>query len=228
MSWLLLIEMGVEEVACLKIRDSYGWHQKLWECFPDIPEEKRSFLTRIDVLDGSVRAWLLSERKPARPVWCSDNLFSLREVAPSFLSHRYYAFDLRANPTKAIVQRNSDGSPKFKLNFDDSYKFREDGKPKRVSGKRIPIVQKEELRSWIDKKGSEAGFRIIEDSHFEIGPPIEYHFEKRDITGYHSGVQFRGILEVTDSVEFAQAYAKGIGSAKAFGFGLLLLAPVQL
>jgi CRISPR system Cascade subunit CasE len=228
MSWLLRIEMDTEEVSRLKIRDSYDWHQKLWECFPDVPEEKRSFLTRIDFLEGSVRVWLLSERKPVRPAWCPDNFFSLREIAPSFLSHQYYAFDLRANPTKAIVQRNSDGSPKFKLNSDGAYKLGEDGKPKRVSGKRIPIVQKEELHSWIDRKGSAAGFRIVEGSRFEIGPAIEYHFQKRDITGYHSGVQFRGILEVTNSVQFAQAYAKGIGSAKAFGFGLLLLAPVQL
>ena len=57
---------------------------------------------------------------------------------------------------------------------------------------------------------------------------VEHHFHKKENRGYHGGVQFRGVLEVTDPVKFAQAHSKGIGSAKAFGFGLLLLAPVQL
>jgi len=56
---------------------------------------------------------------------------------------------------------------------------------------------------------------------------VEHHFRERENRGYHGGVQFRGILEVTDPARFSQAYFKGIGSAKGFGFGLLLLSPVQ-
>jgi len=46
------------------------------------------------------------------------------------------------------------------------------------------------------------------------------------------GMRFRsalieGTLAVTDAQCFSQAVASGIGSAKAFGFGLLSLAPVQ-
>ena len=70
MSWLLRIEMAAEDVGRLRILDSYDWHQRLWECFPGLPEEQRSFLTRIDFLEGAVQAWLLSERKPAKPGWC--------------------------------------------------------------------------------------------------------------------------------------------------------------
>ncbi len=218
MSWLLRIEMDAEDVGRLRILDSYDWHQRLWDCFPGLPEEQRSFLTRIDFLEGAVRAWVLSSHKPVRPEWFPDdaNAFALREIASSFLSHLHYAFDLRVNPTKALVQRNLDGSPKLKANG------------KRTSGKRVPLVDPVGLRAWIDRKGMECGFRISEAKPLEIGPVVGYHFHKKDHTGVHGGVQFRGILEVTDSDLFAQAHANGIGTAKAFGFGLLLLSPVQL
>ena len=63
---------------------------------------------------------------------------------------------------------------------------------------------------------------------------VESHFRKKDkkkgkeYAAYHGGVQFRGILEVTDQKDFEITYHAGVGSAKGFGFGLLLLAPVKL
>jgi len=216
MSWLLRIEMAAEDVGRLRILDSYDWHQRLWECFPGLPEEQRSFLTRIDFLEGAVQAWLLSERKPAKPGWCPEDDFAMREISPGFLSHRHYAFDLRVNPTTALVQRNPDGTPKLKANG------------KRTSGKRVPLVDPVDLRAWIDRKGVECGFRIAAARPLEIGPTVGHHFRKKAHAGVHGGVQFRGILEVTEPVEFSRAHSKGIGTAKAFGFGLLLLSPVQL
>jgi CRISPR system Cascade subunit CasE len=57
---------------------------------------------------------------------------------------------------------------------------------------------------------------------------IESHFRKKGQAAYHGGVQFRGILEVTDQNHFIETYYAGIGSTKAFGFGLLLLAPIEM
>jgi hypothetical protein len=39
--------------------------------------------------------------------------------------------------------------------------------------------------------------------------------------------EFQGELTVTNPVEFRRTIAVGIGSAKAFGFGLLVLAPLN-
>ena len=41
----------------------------------------------------------------------------------------------------------------------------------------------------------------------------------------HFGVRFDGTLQVTDARALARAVRDGIGPAKAFGFGLLSLAP---
>jgi CRISPR system Cascade subunit CasE len=234
MRWLAKIVMSMEDAFKQGVSDSYSWHQKLWECFPNVPEKKRDFLTRLDSLEGFFHLWLLAQTKPVCPLWCPPDSFCLKEIAPSFLSHRYYAFDLRANPVKTIAQRAVNGETLFRANG------------KRRHGKRIPIVKQDELKAWIIKKGNircrdgntgddvPGGFRIVDEKPLEIRPMTENYFRKIEKSNgtihraYHGGVQFRGTLEVTDQFQFSETYYNGIGSAKGFGLGLLLLAPVKL
>lgn len=228
MNWLARLDIDAEIARAERLFDSYAWHKKMWECFPNMPDAERNFLTRIDPLEGAFRVWILSGNKPVCPSWCPDDDFTCKQISPSFLSHRHYAFDVRANPVKSLVQRDTNGQPLLKANG------------KRKSGKRIPLVKPDELRSWLVRKGEvrsqdiktgediPGGFRIVEERPLEISPMVENHFRKKGDSGYHGGVQFRGTLEVTDRERFIQTYQAGIGSAKGFGFGLLLLAPVNL
>lgn len=232
MNWLARLDVDTEFLRKAGVSaDIYTWHQKLWECYPNEPNAKRDFLTRIDQLEGAYRFWVLSQRKPVCPHWCPVDGFAVNEISSSFMTHRHYAFDLRANPVKMqLVPRNADGETILNDN----------GKRKR--GKRIPLVKPDELRDWLFRKGEvrcrdnstgqniSGGFRIVEtkEKPLEIRPMVESHFRKKEHTAYHGGVQFRGILEVTDKENFIQSYQAGIGSAKGFGFGLLLLAPVNL
>lgn len=228
MNWLARLEIDAETVRAAGIsEDVYAWHKMLWECYPDQPDAKRDFLTRIDQLEGAYRFWVLAKRKPVRPQWCPVDGFCLKEISPSFLSHQYYAFDVRANPVRSIVQRDTNGVPVLGIN----------GKRKR--GKRVPVVNSGELREWLISKGRfrcntesgqdvPGGFRLVEERPLEISPMVESHFCKKGQSAYHGGVQFRGTLEVTDWERFIETYQSGIGSAKSFGFGLLLLAPVNL
>ncbi len=220
MNWLARLEIGAEIAFEQGISDSYSWHKKLWECFPDSPDDMRDFLTRIDPLEGAFRIWILSQKKLLRPQWCPLDGFAVKKIAASFLTHRYYAFDLRANPTKCIVQRNASGV-------------------RRRHGKRIPLVNHDELRDWLIRKGKvrcrdkdtgldvSGGFRLVEEKPLEISPMIESHFRKKGQAAYHGGVQYRGTLKVTNPAQFIETYQSGIGSAKSFGFGLLLLGPVK-
>jgi len=231
MSWLARLEIDADIARAEGIRDSYDWHKRIWDCFPNVPEQKRTdigFLTRIDLLEGAFRLWIMTKRKPEQPQWCPSDGFTIKEIAASFLTHRYYAFDLRVNPVKTMVQRGPRGETLYRNNG------------KRTCGKRVPIVKPEELRSWLVHKGNvrcrdkvtgkdvPGGFRIVEDKPLEIAPMVESHFRKKGQAAYHGGVQFRGMLEVTDTNQFSETYYAGIGSGKGFGFGLLLLAPVKL
>lgn len=227
MSWLCRLSVGSEIIQTEKIWDNYAWHQRIWlDCFPHEPDAKRDFLTRIDSLEHCCRVWILAKRAPGRPKWCPQDSFELKEISPSFLSHRYYAFDLKANPVRTKVQRGPDGETLYKANG------------KRKSGKRVPLIKKDELREWLLSKGKnrrddkglqlDGGFHILEDRSLEISPMQANYFRKHEHRAYHGGVQFRGSLEITDREAFIQTYQYGIGSAKSFGFGLMLLAPIKL
>ena len=205
MNWLSRFDVSAATVYEKKIVDSYSWHRKIWECFPDGADAKRDFLTRIDELDGALRVWLLSKRQPVCPSWCPQDRFTAKEIAPSFLSYKKYHFDLRANPTKRLAAK-------------------EEGQK---LGKRVPLIKQDDLFIWLRRKGETGGFRIAEDLPLEIGPMVQRHFRKGKHRGYHGGVQFRGTLEVVDQQQFKETYQRGIGGAKGFGFGLLLLAPIK-
>jgi CRISPR system Cascade subunit CasE len=197
MSWLARLEIDAETARAESIsNDIYSWHKLMWECYPGEPDAKRDFLTRIDLLEGAFRLWVMAKRKPSKPPWCPDECFALKEIAASFLSHRFYAFDLRANPTRCEVQRGPNGETLLSSNG------------KRKHGKRVPLVKHDELRAWLIKKGKVrckdkvtgldvlGGFRIVEERFLEISPMVECHFRKKEQRGYHGGVQFRGTLEV--------------------------------
>lgn len=227
MTWLARMEVDARGARNHGMIDTYAWHKKIWDCYPDAPSSKRDFLTRIDSLESMFLIWMLAPRKPTRPEWCPPEGFGVKEIASTFLSRRFYAFDLKANPVKTIVQRGANGETLLGPNG------------KRMHGKRVPITKPDELRDWLNRKGETrcldkngvkipGGFRVLEDKPFEISPLTENHFRKKGVSGYHGGVQFRGVLEVTDQGNFIKTYLSGIGSAKGFGFGLMLLAPVKL
>lgn len=221
MMWLTRMHVQAQVARDEKITDSYAWHKRIWDCLPETPDAKRNFLSRVDQLEGAFRIWLLAQTRPVRPPWCMPEDFELKQIAPTFFNHRYYAFDLRANPTKKIVVRDAQGQ-------------------RRRQGKRIPLVKPVELRDWLVRKGEArcldpatgqpvpGGFSILEDHPLEISPMQENIFRKQEHTGWHGGVQFRGVLEVTHKEHFVETYQNGLGSAKGFGFGLFLLAPISL
>jgi CRISPR system Cascade subunit CasE len=229
MTWLARLHIDAHSAFAHRIYDSYAWHKRIWEdCFERAPEAKRDFLTRVDHLEKAFRVWILANTKPVQPSWCLPESMSVKEVPPSFLSHRFYLFDLRANPTKCVDQQDSNGNIILRRNRT------------RTKGKRIPIVKPDELRAWLLRKAQvrrydenakvaiSGGFRIVEEQPLEIGPTVEDHFRGKQDSAYHTAVQFRGVLEVTDREKFIETYRSGIGSAKGFGFGLLLLTPINL
>jgi len=209
MSFLSRLEVDARTALRENLIDAYRWHQAAWACFPDSPEAERDFLFRVDEREEGFLVWILSRRKPERPVWCAESAFEIRPIAESFLGHGHYAFDVVVNPTKRLVVRDEDGN-------------------KRKNGRRVALTRPEELTQWFDQKALQCGFRRVESVPLDSSPVSDAHFRKKEMRGKHGGTRFRGILEVKDPVKFRDTYEKGIGTARSFGFGLLLLSPVQL
>ncbi len=215
MSWLVRMTIPTELAYKQGFFDSYAWHKALWDCFPDQPDKKRNFLTRIDEHQGYFTVWIVAQSEPVRPEWCPETKYDSKKIAPAFLSHQLYSFDLRVNPTRALVRHDENGRPVLNLNG------------KRKSSKRIPIVKEEELQIWLERKASSGGFRISDAYPLEIERMTEDYFSQKRNKAWHGSVRFRGMLEVTDHSLFEKTYYTGIGGAKGFGFGLLLLVPVN-
>ena len=207
MTWLARMLLHRNDLAQLRFLDNYDWHRAAWACFPGMPDADRDFLLRLDWLTEGCRVYVLSRNKPTRPDWCPAIAWGVKEIAPSFLQHDVYTFDLVANPTRKVHTFTSDGS-------------------RTKNGKRLALVHEDEQRHWLAAKAEQHGFRLDDAAPLaidEIGPRI---FMGKAKIGVHVSVRFRGVLHVTDREQFIHSFHQGIGSAKAFGFGMLLLQPV--
>jgi CRISPR system Cascade subunit CasE len=98
----------------------------------------------------------------------------------------------------------------------------------RRAGKRMGLVRCEEQRKWLERKAAAAGFALLD---FTVRRSARYvsrvRTGERSGTQTHLGVDYEGLLKVTDRELFAAALAGGIGSAKGYGFGLLSVAPAS-
>lgn len=121
------------------------------------------------------------------------------EMSGTFLGYGAYRFQLRANPT-------------FRRAFDH---------------KRLAIFDEVKIREWFTRKFTDAGCDV---QGLETTAPRKLQFLKG--SGLRQGtvysVDASGILVVRNESQFRAAFETGIGPAKGFGFGLLLLQPIQL
>ena len=72
----------------LKIRDTYDWHQRVWEAFGERDGEARDFLVRVDRKEEAYRLLILSRRVPRKPDWCPTDCFGTKTIPDDFLATR--------------------------------------------------------------------------------------------------------------------------------------------
>lgn len=222
MNYLTRVFVDYETAAMRRIHDAYDWHQRVWDAFPHLDRHRndcrpqgtpRSFLTRLDEDErrGGYRLYILSATKPVRPPWCPDygENWATKPIRGQFLKHTRYRFSLRANPTKKVTPKGPDGLHEGQ-------------------GKRVRLREITELGLWMGRKAEAGGF-VVEPGALRITPRGLEHFsiEREWRLGTLGAVDFEGLLRVRDHHAFKDAFANGIGSAKAFGFGLLLLKPLD-
>lgn len=221
----------------------YEMHRTLMNAFPKATDEKKakareefSVLFRADVGNNLNRV-IVYVQSAVKPDWsfldeCRDYLYgnvdnpACKEIISTYQqlqNGQILSFRLRANPTKRIAKGN-----------------------KAIRGKRVGLLREEEQLAWLIRKGQKrekgqaGGFEIltkcIKDEKEEaqqiprvsVQPEGKRNWHKKE--GKHShktthlAVRFNGLLQITDADAFRQTLARGIGPAKAFGFGLLSIA----
>lgn len=226
------------------LSDCRALHRRILSAFPDAPDvtaarERYGVLFRMEPLDGGARILVQSRE---RPDWSRLPVGYLRQPAePKRVDERYDAlvagqeliFRLRANPTQRIDKRNME-------------------EPERWRGKRVELRKEDQQIAWLERKGKTAGFVLLrtEIARGAVGAvagrglsaPQQQEEPVADVRAARAGtkvarylpgrkvdlafgqVVFEGRLRITDPVAFRQALTLGIGSGKAFGFGLLSIA----
>jgi CRISPR system Cascade subunit CasE len=215
MIWLTQITLDHATVARRQLRDTYDWHRAAWQCFPGRPTDTRNFLTRLDQSPQGFRLLIVSPQAATRPEWCLPDAWQSREIPEGYFDRARYSFQLRANPTKKIIDPNKPKTvgPDGRIN-------------RNKNARRIPLRQPADLVAWLERKAVAGGFAVEPDS-LRVVPEGQEHFNRGREHGAHASVEFRGTLRVTDPAAFHRTFQTGLGSGKAFGFGLLVIAPVS-
>jgi len=169
---------------------------------------EHAFLYRVDPLPGG-RAMVVVQSAPC-PDWtyAFQNAMHLlvgppdvKPVEYCYASGQTLVFRLRANPT------------------------RRDNHTKKREG----VLTEDKQRKWLERKGREGGFEVLSVT-------ITDESFKRAFRGHpgddaepmsHLAIRYDGVLRVTDPDAFRKTIIAGIGSGKAFGFGLLSVAPFR-
>jgi len=190
-----------------ELANPYEMHRTLSRAFGDDLNDER-ILYRVDV-DRRTGVPTVLVQSQGEPDWSvlPDDRYLLRDTDadnparrsfdPGFAPGRLLSFRLRANP----VKRDNE------------------------TGRRQGLLQEEDQRAWLDRKGQAGGFRIV---RCHVIPEGLQTFAKRrggserEITVL--SVRFDGLLQVTDPEALLTALEEGIGPAKGLGFGLLSLA----
>lgn len=180
---------------------------------------KTGFLFRIDPHPGCrVVIIVQSAVKPDWDYAFHNALFLLaatpeiKSFDPSFSKGERFRFRLVANPTKRF-SKNS---------------LEMDGQPvaEKWVGKRVPVAT-EQLHEWLVRRAETAGFSPEKDTT-TVQPGYIYVNKTLGGVGQRlRSVLYDGILTITDPERFRETLVRGIGPGKAFGFGLLSVAPVK-
>ncbi len=195
--------------------------------------KERGFLFRVDPLSNG-RAMILVQ-SAIKPDW--DYAFQslnhpdktetsflaaqpqVKPFDPQFEPDAQLRFRLLANPTMkveaALKSERTDPNRTEPLTR------------KQLDGRRRAVPD-DKLKAWLERHASSSGFRVHQIDSLVPGYVLA---SKGQDCPKGAGARFRsalynGVLSVKDPAAFRQTIIQGIGPAKAFGFGLLSVAPV--
>lgn len=205
----------------------YQIHSMIWELFSESEDQMRDFLYRVDTNNGRPVIYTVSQKEPnyLGTLWNVDT----KPYNPQISNAMVLGFTLRANPviTKtALIQK--DGKNKKKQSrhdviMDAKKRIREESGKDAGSISMNELIQQEGFR-WLKSRSEKCGFSVNEGD-VRVDAYTQHNFmqgaKKRTIS--LSTVDYNGVLTVTDKDKFLEALSKGIGPAKGFGCGLMMI-----
>lgn len=200
--------------------DVYSLHKKIWALVSRNKNQKRDFLYRVeyDAYQNIKHIYLLAPNQIS-----SKNNIRIAvspRYQPQLETGEFLYFKLRANP---IIKRKENGKAKeYGIIMDAKHQFNKGGQNYREQFSLDELIYDVGMK-WLIRKGEQHGFsvkqfeiRINNDREYSVKPLGKQAFTLRTLN-------FEGKLKIVDADWFKKALFEGIGSAKAFGCGLMLV-----
>ncbi len=195
----------------------YSDHQLLWQIFPDKPDAKRDFLFRKETKSNNVY-YVVSKRKPVNSIPMLK--LQIKEYNPIIKKGQEYEFALMANP---VISKKVEGG-KNSSHHDVWMNAKLEGKKSGYSLNELSSFIDKKTKEWIVHRAENHGF-TINIEHLNISSYLQHRFFKKKAGKpiLLSTIDYNGILKVIDIEIMKKTLFEGIGKAKAFGCGLLLV-----
>lgn len=191
-------------------RNPYDFHRQLWRLFPgeaketrrSNEEERQGFLFRIEESPAGRPARFLVQSRTLPQATAGLTVVGTREFHPKPVGGQRLGFLLTANPIKTITDT------------------RREAKPGKTSEKcRVPLIREADQREWLTRKLADSA----EIADASLLPHAPIHFRKGNRGGKLATVTFSGMLTVRHPERLMELLENGVGPAKGFGCGLLLV-----
>jgi len=191
--------------------EAYRDHALIWQLFPGdgVP---RDFLFRSERnASGAVVYYVISQRPP-QP---SPGLFTVQSkpYAPQLAEGEWLHFDLRANPT---VSRGAAGKKSQR------HDVLMDAKRQAGSDDDAHARVDAAAQQWLLKRAADWGLSMREDSLLTSGY-TQHRLRHKGQRIEFSSLDYQGVAQVRDSRLLTAALTSGVGRARGFGCGLLLI-----
>jgi CRISPR system Cascade subunit CasE len=213
--------------------DCHLLHATLMQAFPTLPGEPSpraavGLLYRIEP-SREVRVCILAQSVTEPdwsrlPPWCAqDEIKPVAALYDQIATSQVLTFRLRANPTKYTGDRPEGGGHLVNVH-------------------REALTDPGKQIEWLVRAGERGGFApvSIQVARRAVDGAVIGNVDVPDVrivpepavhgNGHRTlgSVRFEGRLTVTDADAFRRALAEGVGRGKAYGFGLLSVAPARV
>jgi CRISPR system Cascade subunit CasE len=189
-------------------------HRLLWTLFADDPDRRRDFLWRED-REGEFL--VLSARMPV-----PNDLFDRVETkafAPNLSKGDRLSFVLRANATRSKKGGSGAQGQRVDVVMDALFTL----PPANRAAQRMVTAQTEGT-AWLGRQQDRNGFHLLSCDVTDYAVhALPGHRGKRSHQPQFGILDFHGEMAVADPVALLRMLTQGLGRAKAYGCGLMLI-----
>jgi len=202
--------------------DAYADHQWLWRFFRAVPGGSREFLFRRQDRADAPRYYVVSQSQPdgGNSAWSVQS----REYAPILRPGEQLRFDLRANPVVTVTDGNQSRRHDVVMHAKKRLlqqrglrawaQWTESDKPA------LADLVRDTCSTWLDQRAERLGCEIDRDS-LSVEAYVQHRGKGEKVQ--FSTVDLSGGLTVVEPARMLDALYRGVGHARAFGCGLLLV-----